>query len=313
MSAATGLLLCGTLVARSAEDPGSSWPLGASAAAARDTSLDHALVGGELGDAGPPPVTVDPHHDDGDQPLQHEPAPGADAAPAVDGGPAATATPDDEITTPAPASSGDTDAPGDTAAGPRAGAVPSGPDPVVQAAGAGTLSYAELPHHPLASTGRDIRYAVAVEDGLEAGGAEVAGEVSAVLTDPRGWQTKDGIRFIPVSPAEVAAGAAVEVTVVVASPTLTARMCAPQNTTVQQVSCWNGRRAVLNLKRWTYGSTTYGPDLAGYRTYLINHEVGHALGHGHVSCPAPGQPAPVMVQQTKSLFGCTPWSWPTTG
>ena len=93
-----------------------------------------------------------------------------------------------------------------------------------------------------------MRYTVELEGGLGIRAADLATTVGAVLTDPRGWQTKDGVRFVNVSPAAAAKGARVDLRITLASPTTTDRLCAPLETR-GQVSCHNTGRVVLNLRR----------------------------------------------------------------
>ncbi|MFC7757142.1 DUF3152 domain-containing protein [Catellatospora bangladeshensis] len=50
--------------------------------------------------------------------------------------------------------------------------------------------------------------------------------------------------------------------------------------------------------------------LDDYRAFALNHELGHQIGYGHEACPAAGQPAPVMQQQSTDRKGCTPNPWP---
>lgn len=176
--------------------------------------------------------------------------------------------------------------------------------------GNGKISVVAVPRVEPAATGRTVRYTVEVEGGLGVDAAEVAATVQSVLLDSRGWQKVDGVRFVNVTPAQAKAGDHVDIRVTLASPGLTDQLCAPMRT-LSQVSCWNGERSVLNFRRWALGDDSYGDDIARYRIYQINHEVGHGLGHQHRSCPGKGKRAPIMVQQTLSLGGCAPWPYPS--
>ncbi|MCP2241745.1 Protein of unknown function (DUF3152) [Lentzea aerocolonigenes] len=66
-------------------------------------------------------------------------------------------------------------------------------------------------------------------------------------------------------------------------------------------SCYLNGAVYVSAPRWFRGAESFAGDLEGYRNYLINHEIGHFLGHGHEPCPANGAPAPVMMQQTFSV------------
>lgn len=176
--------------------------------------------------------------------------------------------------------------------------------------GTGKITVVSVPEAPVATSGRTVKYTVEIEEGLDVDSAQVGSTIQSVLLDPRGWQRVDRVRFVNVTPQQEAQGAQVDVRVTLASPGLTDRLCAPMRT-LSQVSCWNGERSVLNFRRWALGDDSYGADVALYRVYQVNHEVGHGLGHQHRTCPGPGKRAPVMVQQTLDLGGCKPWPYPS--
>ena len=50
-------------------------------------------------------------------------------------------------------------------------------------------------------------------------------------------------------------------------------------------SCRVGGRVIINIARYLKAMPDYGAPLRDYEQYAINHEVGHALGHGHELCP----------------------------
>ncbi|MFE6103357.1 DUF3152 domain-containing protein [Streptomyces laurentii] len=160
--------------------------------------------------------------------------------------------------------------------------------------------------------GHKIRYRVDIEKGLGLDGGLFAQAVQRTLNDRRSWAGDGDMTFERVS------GGTPDFVITLASPGTTGTWCAKSglDTTVDNVSCDSAstERVMINAYRWAQGSETFGQqEMHAYRQMLINHEVGHRLGHGHQSCRTPGTLAPVMQQQTKSLdidnIKCRANSW----
>jgi hypothetical protein len=171
--------------------------------------------------------------------------------------------------------------------------------------GPGTYEEAQVSVDSSTDKGRLYRFDVRVEKGLDLDPDTVARALEKTLDDPRSWRSTGKVRFALVKTGETA-----DLHAYLVTPGTTDKLCAPLLTR-GEVSCRSGNKVVLNAKRWVFGAEAFGPSVAEYRQYLANHEFGHALGHSHVGCPHPGDPAPVMLQQTKGLQGCTANPWPS--
>ncbi|MFD9293104.1 DUF3152 domain-containing protein [Streptomyces sp. NPDC060030] len=160
--------------------------------------------------------------------------------------------------------------------------------------------------------GHMYRYRIDVEHGLGLDSGLFAEAVHKTLNDDRSWAHNGAMTFERISSGEP------DFVITLASPGTTADWCEKSglDTTEDNVSCDSAAtdRVMINAYRWAQGASTFGPDkLLAYRQMLINHEVGHRLGHNHVSCRTPGALAPVMQQQTKTLdldgVKCRPNPW----
>lgn len=154
--------------------------------------------------------------------------------------------------------------------------------------------------------GRRYNYAVYVERGIKIDRKLFAKDVGEVLGDSRSWKRSGRVSFRQVDNASSA-----NTRIILASPNLVDRLCAPLNT-AGYVSCTQGSSVVLNLNRWRFAVPHFDNRLE-YRRMLVNHEIGHRIGQGHRNCSGSGNKAPVMQQQTYGLQGCKSNPWPLSG
>ncbi|WP_437041109.1 DUF3152 domain-containing protein [Streptomyces sp. enrichment culture] len=164
-------------------------------------------------------------------------------------------------------------------------------------------------------SGQKFTYRVDVEQGLGLDAELFADAVQKTLNDQRSWAHNGARTFERIHSGRP------DFVITLASPGTTADWCAKSglDTTVDNVSCDSAatERVMINAYRWAQGSETYGDgNIHAYRQMLINHEVGHRLGYGHVTCDKDGDLAPVMQQQTKFLdhdgvhCRANPWPYP---
>ena len=156
-------------------------------------------------------------------------------------------------------------------------------------------------------TAKVFTYTVEIEDGIDTrsyGSDEgFARMVSETLSNPKSWTHNPQFAFrrvdasFPDSP---------DFRISLSSPMTTREGCGYE--VPLEASCYNPafgpdaqRRVFVNEARWVRGAVPFQGDVGSYRQYLINHEVGHAMGYQrHEQCPENGGLAPVMMQQTFS-------------
>lgn len=154
-------------------------------------------------------------------------------------------------------------------------------------------------------------FAVAAENGTDVGRGAFATAVTATLADPRSWGHAGLASFRRVGSGPV------DFTVALTSAVTERAVCGYELKV--ETSCFSPatRTVYINDSRWVRGAVAYAGDVAAYQRYVVNHEVGHALGYHHMKCPATGSPAPLMMEQTLGTASdaktCRPNPWPYVG
>jgi Protein of unknown function (DUF3152) len=156
-------------------------------------------------------------------------------------------------------------------------------------------------------TAKVFRYTVEVENGIDptmfGGDDAFARLVDQTLVNPKSWIHDPQFAFIRVDATNQAKP---DFRISLSSPMTVREGCGYEFPL--ETSCYNPSygsdtqpRVFINDARWIRGAVPFEGDVGSYRQYVINHEVGHAIGYlRHEPCDKSGGLAPVMMQQTFS-------------
>jgi len=156
-------------------------------------------------------------------------------------------------------------------------------------------------------TAKVFKYTVEVENGLDptmfGGDNAFAAMVDQTLANPKGWTHNPQFAFTRIDGASTGKP---DFRISLVSPVTVRDGCGYEFRL--ETSCYNPAygpdrqaRVFINEARWVRGAVPFEGDVGSYRQYLVNHEVGHAIGYvRHEPCDKQGGLAPVMMQQTFS-------------
>lgn len=174
-----------------------------------------------------------------------------------------------------------------------------------------TATYYALTHQQkldfrMVTTGNHLRtYCTAVRGVAVSNLDDLNDKLAAVYADVRGWNDKGQLGF-----EHVDSGCGYTVWLAASS-----QMTSFGSICDDYYNCQTGTNVVVNYDRWTTATPPWnqtGGNIQDYRVLIISHETGHRLGfYDNPTCPGPGQPAYVMMQQSIDLKGCVFNIWPT--
>jgi hypothetical protein len=156
-------------------------------------------------------------------------------------------------------------------------------------------------------TAKVFKYTVEVENGMDptafGGDDAFAGMVDQTLANPKSWTHDAQFAFVRIDATDKSKP---DIRISLSSPMSVREGCGYEFPL--ETSCYNPSygaeaqpRVFINEARWVRGAVSFQGDVGSYRQYLINHEVGHAIGYlRHEPCDKQGGLAPIMMQQTFS-------------
>ena len=155
---------------------------------------------------------------------------------------------------------------------------------------------------PTTKKTRTITYDVSTRGTTQGTLEEFKQVIAETFADSRGWVRAN------VSFKYVESGG--QLHMILAEPSVVGSLAGCSS----QLSCCVKPSVYINDDRFMNASESYralGVSVANYRTMVINHEVGHWLGHDHITtCETNTGLAPIMLQQSTGLRGCRPNYWP---